>query len=121
MLRFSRHATVISRVPAGATDAVEEYETILTAADESTHPMSAHIVVREAGDGRGVEAWMFDNPSIAPVRFVGTSTDGGFEAKAETREGTLRITCEAKGTDRLFLPYLGDTLLQLATYRPAAK
>jgi hypothetical protein len=105
----------------GETAAIEEYEATITGADGSTHPMSAHIVVRETGDGKGIEAWMFDDASIAPAHFVGAYTDAGFEAKAETPQGTMRVTCEAKGNDRVFHLYMGDTLLQLETYRPAAK
>lgn len=105
----------------GDTAIVEDYETKLTGADGVTRESGAHVVVREKGDGKTIEAWMFDDSGIPPKHFVGSYTDAGFEAKAETPEGVVRVTCEAKGADRIFRLHLGDTLLVVETYRPAAK
>jgi hypothetical protein len=109
------------RLALGGTAVIEDYEAKITAADGSTQSSVMQVVVREKGDGKTIEGWLFDQSGIAPTHYVGTYTDAGFEAKAETPQGPMRVTCEAKGADRVFHLYAGDTLLQLETYRPAAK
>jgi hypothetical protein len=109
------------RFALGETAAIEDYDMNLTAPDGTTAPMRYHIVVRETGGGSGLEGWMFDESEVAPKHFVGTYSDAGFEATCKTPGGTLRVTCAAEGEARVFHLYMGETLLQQETYRPAAK
>jgi hypothetical protein len=109
------------RFALGETAAIEDYDMNLTAPDGTTAPMRYHILVRETGVGSNMEGWMFDESEVAPKHFLGTYTDAGFEATCNTPGGTLRVTCVAEGDARVFHLYMGETLLQKETYRPAAK
>lgn len=103
------------------TAAMEDYASSLTTAEGKTVPWSAHVVCREGADGKSVEAWMFDNLNVPPLRFTGALTETGFDVSGDTPDGKMRVTYEKQGADRVVRIWMGEHPLVTEVYRPAPR